>query len=405
MELYKALNFIKKHKTLIFLPIICFCHLLACFYADFWIVATIFSITLLSLSEFADIVYYTLFFQMFSSNGKFSVISTFTAAVFICIKYIYGVIKKKEKFYVVPFILTCIICLFGALRLTKPTTSGIYQGAALIAALFIIYFIFVYRDRLKISKCADFLIYGILASAGISLITMALDNFAELIVNISGKLHGIKLLTGNENSLSIYCSLALAGYVSNIINQKENIFKNIILGLVAIGFGLSTMSKCFLITCSFIILYLFFMMILKYKLKSFIFIAPAVLLLVVVSLSFNTPIEKILDRFVSEIDGQLSLSVITTGRSRLWTMYINEITSSIPQMLFGVGLFGKRLVRIGPHNLFIHILYRIGFIGIILLGILTYYYYKSSGKTLKPTLKNSLILLVFLMISMVESFL
>lgn len=405
MEIIKVVNFTKKYKTAIFLPIICLLHLLACFYYDLWIVATIFSVALLLISDFAHLIYYTIFFQMFSSCGDFSVISTFVASAVICVKYIIGLIKKTEKFYKIPFIITCIICLLGTIRSSNIDKAGVYQGASLAVALFLIYLLFVYRERFSVQKCADFLICGILATAGISLMTILFKTHVSKFVDVFGNLHRLRLLTGNENSLSIYCSLALSAFVSNIINGKGNIFKNIIFGLVAISFGLSTRSKCFLIVCVFILLYLFFMLIMNYKKKSVMFIAPAIIIIILMCLIFKSTIGATINRLLVQVNDEFSLSAFTTGRSNLWTMYINEITSSIPNMLVGVGLFSERLINIGPHNLYIHVLYRLGFIGIILLGVLAYYYYKDSDKKLKLTLKNSLILTVFLMIGMVESFL
>lgn len=405
MEIIKVVNFLKKHKTRIFLPIVCIMQLLTCFYSEFWIISTIFSVTLLCFSDFAHIIYYTIFFQTFSSCGDFSVINTFSAISIILIRYIIGLIKKTEKFYVMPFVITCLICIIGSLRFTDSSKLGLYQGSALISALFFFYLLFVYRDRFSVQKCADFLISGILVTAGISLSTILFKTHISKFVDVFGNLHRLKLLTGNENSLAIYCALALSSFVSSIINGKGNIFKNIIFGLTAIGFGLSTKSKCFLIVCAFIILYLFFMLIMNYKKKSLMFIAPAILLMTIMYFAFRSTIGAIIDRLLVRVDGEFSLSAFTTDRSKLWTIYLNEITSSIPNMLFGVGLFGKRLARIGPHNLYIHILYRLGFVGVVLLGILGYFYYKDSDKKVKLNLKNSLILVVFLMIGMVESFL
>ena len=99
MELSTVTTFLKKYKSYIFLPIICVLQLLACFYHDLWIVATVIAVALVVFSDFAHIIYYTLFFQMFSVLGHFSVILTFVASAVICIKYIIGLVKKTEKLY------------------------------------------------------------------------------------------------------------------------------------------------------------------------------------------------------------------------------------------------------------------------------------------------------------------
>ena len=403
MEFTKVINFIRKYKTAIFLPIICFLQFLASFYYDLWIVATVFSVTLLVISDFSEIIYYMLFFQMFSTCGDFSVISTFVASGLIILKYIIGLVKHTEKFYPMPFILTCLISLFFSSYLTKFDIHGLYQGSSFIVALFLVYLVFVYREKIKLQKCADFLICGILATASISFITLLFKNSSFNIFDGMEGWRRLKLLTENENSLSIYCSLTLSYYVSSIINGKGNLFKNITFSVVAIVFGLSTLSKCFLVICTFIILYLFFMLIWKYKLKSISFIIPTILLLALISFIFKGKISTTFGRFFTKI-GKFNFSDLTTGRSDLWTIYINKITSTIPNMLFGVGLFNERLIEIGPHNLLIHILYRMGFIGLIALCVLAYFYYRNSNKSLNITIKNCLPVLVFIMISLIESF-
>ena len=405
MEFSKVANIIKKYKSYIFLPIICILQLLACFYYDLWIVATCIAVALIIFSDFAHIIYYTLFFQMFSVLGNFSVITAFVASGSICLRYIIGIVKKTEKLYVLPLALTFFICLCFSIRHTKIDGAGIYQGCSLIVSLFFCYLLFVYRDRFKLSKCADFLICGILATLAISALSMLFDGSLLHIFNDFGSLRRLKLLTANENSLAIYCSLSLSIFVTRIILGRGRLIKNIIFGIIAISVGLSTLSKCFLIVCSFILIYLFVMLIWKHRLKSLYFIVPALAILFIMAIIFKTTIGNIISRIFTKIDEKLTLSEITTGRSDLWTLYLNNITSSIPNMLFGVGFFSERLASIGPHNLLIHLLYRMGFVGIFLLGILAYYYYRASDKSLKPTIYTAMPLFVFILISMVENFL
>lgn len=405
MESSKVWEFIQKYKSYIFLPIICALQCLACFYYDLWILATCVAVALIIISDFAHIIYYTLFFQMFSVLGKFSVIVTFFAAGVIFVKYITGLIKHTEKIYILPLVLTFFTCLVFSIRHTTIDGAGIYQGCSLIVALFLAYLVFVYRDRFKISKCADFLICGILATLAISAFNMLLDGSLFNVFHNFGALKRLKLLTANENSLSIYCSLALSIFITRIINGKGRLIKNILFAIIAMSVGLSTLSKCFLIVCLFMIVYLFIMLIWKHKLKSIYFILPAIAILFIMALIFKTTIGNIITRIFNKLDRELTLSVITTGRSDLWTIYLNKITSSIPNMLFGVGLFSERLINIGPHNLLIHLLYRMGFIGVFMIGLIAYAYYKASHKTLKPTIYTAMPVFVFILISMVENFL
>ena len=171
-----------------------------------------------------------------------------------------------------------------------------------------------------------YLVFGILTTALISLLTILFKTHHSHFVEIFGNLHRLKLLTGNENSLAIYCSIALSIYISNILTKKDHLVKNIILGLATLSFGISTRSKCFLIVCCFIMVYLFFMLIVKYKLKSFKFIIPTIALFVIFSLIFDGTIDATIKRFAVKVDEELSWNALTSGRSAVWTTYFNEIT-------------------------------------------------------------------------------
>lgn len=406
MELKQSINYVKKHKLQIFVPIILVALFLACFFNVFCYIAIGFAIALISISNFSEIIYYILFVQMFSAIGKFSVTCTFFGAALLCVKYIVGLIKKTEKFYKIPFILTCVICFLGSIHFNEIDAEGVYQGFSLIAALFLIYLLFVYRDKFKIKKCADYLVYGIIVSLAMSLLLMLFKGEHISISHpFNENLTRLKLLNDNENSLAIYCSLSLSIYVSTILSTRKDLLKNIIFGVLTLCIGLFTLSKCFLIICSFIILYLLVMLILKYKKQSLKIVLPILGLLCIIGFALHSRIFTIFERFFISFDEKLSLSTLTTGRSDLWTMYINEIRSSISNMVIGVGFFNKRVIGMGPHNLLIHLLYRMGFVGIIMLCILGFYYYQCSSKQHKLNFKNCLPLIVFILISMVENFL
>lgn len=59
---------------------------------------------------------------------------------------------------------------------------------------------------------------------------------------------------------------------------------------------------------------------------------------------------------------------LTTGRSELLIEYLTEITKSASTFFFGVGLSADILER-GTHNLFLEIVYYLGFIGLLLIVV------------------------------------
>ena len=405
MTITKAIEFFKNNKVKICLPLICVLQFLACFYYDLWIASSVVCVLLLMFSNFGEMIAYILFFQLFSTFGNFSKISVFASVILILIKYIYGLIRKTEKFYTFPFLLTTAICIFYSSFYYEINLTGIYQGFSLIAALYFIYLAFVYRKTINFQQCFEYLMWGIIASAAISLAATILDSTS--INPIVTGLSRMRLLTQNVNSLALYCSFASSYFIYALINRKGIFVKNVILLVFSILFGLSTKSKTYLIVCIVILLYLIFELIKKYKLSSFRFIAAFAILFGVIAIIFRDSISIIFDRFTTVYYSNTDhwLNNLTTGRYNIWLQYRDEIISTIPKLLFGVGFFNKRIIKIGPHSLPIHLVYRMGLVGVILLVFLFYSYYKSLGKRIRSNTKSFLPIFVFILISLVESFL
>lgn len=385
------------------MPIICVMQFLACFWYDLWIVSAVICVIMLLFSTFGEMIAYVLFFQMFSTFGYFSQVAIFASVAIILLKYIIGLIRKTERFYVVPFLATTAICIFYSSFHYEINASGVYQGFSLITALYFIYFAFTYRRTLNFQKWFEYLMYGILVSAALSAISLFFES--AVASPISSSFTRLKLLTKNENSLAIYCSLSLSYFVYAILNKKGNLIKNIIFAIFSIMFGFSTMSKTFLLVCIVIILYLFIFLIKKYKLSSIKIIFVISLVLGIICFIFRDFLLITYDRFSIVYLHDTWLNNITTGRYDIWMEYKEAIISSIPKLLFGVGFFNKRLIAIGPHSLPIHIVYRMGLVGVVLLGFLFYSYYKALGSKTQRQSKSFLPIFVLILISLVESFL
>lgn len=70
----------------------------------------------------------------------------------------------------------------------------------------------------------------------------------------------------------------------------------------------------------------------------------------------------VLDRFNS-----FSLDDITTGRTEQFKLYLEKITESIPNFLFGLGMDAE-ILRLGTHNLYLEIFYHLGLVGLVCFG-------------------------------------
>ena len=358
---------------------------------------------MLYFSTFGEMVAYVLFFQMFSTFGYFSETSIFASVLIVLVRYIIGLIRKTEKFYAVPFIVTTAICIFYSTFWYEISAAGILQGVSLITALYFVFFAFTYRRTLNFQMWFEYLMWGILATAALSyLSTLFVSSDIPIVATSISRL---KLFTQNENSLSIYCSLSLSYFVYALLNKKGNLIKNILFTIVSICFGFATYSKTFLLICIYIIAYLLIFLIRKYKIKSYKIVIAVSVLFGIICLMFKDTLLTTFDRFTIMYKGDHWLNNATTGRYDLWVEYKDAIISSIPKLLFGVGFFNKRLVSIGPHSLPIHIIYRMGLVGLILLAFLFYSYYKALGTRTQRKSKSFLPIIVLIMIGMVESFL
>ena len=162
------------------------------------------------------------------------------------------------------------------------------------------------------------------------------------------------------------------------------------------------MSKAFMLVCALFVIYAVIYMIIKLKKKSIKYIVPMVVAVALFCIVFKDLIVDILGRFTKFYKNGNILDKITTGRYSIWKKYIASTTSSVPMMLFGAGFFSERAVLIGPHNTYLHILYRVGFFGVILFGLIIYGYCKNSKSRLKITFSNCLPLLTWVFLSLEE---
>ena len=79
-----------------------------------------------------------------------------------------------------------------------------------------------------------------------------------------------------------------------------------------------------------------------------------------------------------------TLTNLTTGRSDLWMSYLTAWVSSVFKFLFGHGVCAQFLESVGMtavHNVYIEILYLIGFVGLVLIfGTMLILFIKTSKK-------------------------
>ena len=395
-------DFYNKHKAYIILITITALLFFAGLYDPLWIVACVFVFLFYLTCNFGEVLCYTLYFSLFSNIGTFYVYSLILGFVSIAGKYIWGLIKKREKFFALPFWLTTIIAVVFSCVHYKFDSLGFEQGLLAVALLYALYFAFVYKNQINTKRCFEFVVLGIICSLAVSAITLLFDNYACKIYYFDGQYKRLQLLCFHQNHLAMAAAFAISYYIYLIVNKKDNLWFNVSKIAFCLIVGLMTLSKAFMLVVIGFAIYIMIWLITKFKLKSLMFIVPAVVVCVVGCFVFKDLILKILDRFLAYNTEDSLFNRITTGRSSIWSRYLDAITSSVPKLLFGVGLFNSELLVEGTHNVLIHFVYRMGLVGLIMLGVLCYCYYVVSENKPKITFKNMLVFVTYLVFSMNE---
>lgn len=401
-SLKKIRDFCLKYNKIIFVAIITGLLFFANLFSPLWIVATVLTLAFYVFLNVGEIVAFCMYFNMFSGIETFYIASLLCGLAVIIAKYVIDLARKKTKVYVLPLTLTFLYIVTFSLINYGYDSNGALQGALIISLLIVSYLLFVYRKQINVDECFKALMLGVVVSTVLALLSMAIPNFAHKIYHFDGTYKRLKLLCLHQNHLAIICLFVMSYYVYKLVNKKGKTWANILFIVVLLALGLFTLSKAFIVVAAVIVLYAFISSIAIYKKKSLKIVIPCFIIMIAACFIAKDLVLKIIDRFVAYNKSSSFMSQITTGRSGIWYRYFNEISSSVQKLLFGVGLFSKELVKIGPHNVLVYFLYRSGLIGIILLAMIIWSYLRAYNGKLAISLKNCLPVIVFIVIAMEE---
>lgn len=398
----KAKEFFLKNNKFIFVAAISLLLFFANLFSPLWIVATVLTLAFYIFLNVGEIVAFSLYFNMFSGIETFYIASLLCGFAVIVTKYVIDLVKKRKKIHVLPLSITLTFIVLFSLINYGYDSNGALQGALIVSLLLVSYLLFVYRKQINVNESFRALILGIAVSTVLALVSMAIPNFAHKIYHFDGTYKRLKLLCLHQNHLAVICLFAMSYYAHKIINQKGKLWKNLSVLVVLLVIGLFTMSKAFIVVAAFIVLYLFVYLIVIYKKKSLKFVIPSLIALVIICFIAKDLVLKIINRFVAYNTTSSFINQITTGRSGIWYEYFTYVSSSVKKMMFGVGLFSKELISIGPHNVFVYFLYRSGLVGIIMLGVLIWSYLREYDGKFSIHFRNCLPILTFIIVAMEE---
>lgn len=372
-----------KHKLAISLFISTFFFAISAIWYPFTAIAAIFLTVVFMYSSFQEILCYLIYFMMFSRNTIFYVMIAIAAFVCIIFKFINDVIHKKVKTPLIPFIVTTVICVVFSLIHYSYKFDGVCQGLLIVGLFYLTYILFCYKKELDLNLFFNMLFLGILSSSVVSFILyiipgteflfynsgkFVLSSIKELLFLRDYKYTRLMLLSYHPNHLNCYClfimTYVIHEFINNRIKTKEEAVAYSFEFTVCLFVGFLTKSKAFLIAVSLVILYLVIYLILKYKKKSLRVVLPILGICALLSLCFYKTLWSIFERFFY-YSGDTLLSMITSGRSDIWGDYVDYILESPLRILFGSGICASDVVSIGPHNLFIALMFRFGIVGII----------------------------------------
>lgn len=193
-------------------------------------------------------------------------------------------------------------------------------------------------------------------------------------------------LMGDPNYYSVNMILA---FVMLLCLRKKG---KVSVGIFWVLYGLLTLFGFMTVSKSFMLMYMIIfvvtaMTVLKDKnpIENTLLMI-GVCAIMVVGLSKGGLISSVLERLTSASD----MHELTTGRSTIWGYYMELLRSDPSAMVFGTGLTNTLLHGKGTHNIYLEVVYYLGFAGILLLGLAIYFCLKRKGEKEKKTGFNKL---------------
>ena len=173
-------------------------------------------------------------------------------------------------------------------------------------------------------------------------------------------------LQGNPNYYTLDITILLAALIVMVYGKVAPRFYAIYLVVLSI-FGLMSVSKSFLV-CWVLLLIIWFLLSMRQGVgKVFKFLMIFLIGGAVVYYFAYDAISSYLFRFAEDSGG--TLGDITTGRTDIWKVYIDEILNDFKILLFGNGLNTVGMRGKGTHNTFLESIFSLGIFGTTLFLI------------------------------------
>ncbi len=316
---------------------------------------------------FPCIMYMSLYMQLVNVIELFTILVCLSFTIILIKQIIYlnknKLLNKYSKilFY---YLLLLVIPLFYSIFINNKLSVQFIYYLNMINILLLIYL----NKNLLNKQLILMYSYGIIVSSSLSILLY----FAGL--------HYFPFYGGARftaylplcNTLGAVCVLCIALIYMLIANNKIRLRQGVALISLLSLIGMITFSKNFFITYVIVMLVILFNTFKgsKHKKRLIVFSLMTMLLLSPVVLIY---LIKMFDRFFVEHNYYANIiDTLTTGRLDKWIIYLTPFVSSIPSILFGVGICYKYPTMYSSHSIYVGYLSRMGIWGFILLSCFVY---------------------------------
>lgn len=172
-------------------------------------------------------------------------------------------------------------------------------------------------------------------------------------------------LYGDPNYYSITLMLLLCAIIVLYLKSEINIVKSVILSGIIIYFAVQTLSKSAILMLAFPAFFLIYVLLKKRKyFLAFIGIGLGIVFFIMLKSNRIPFLSLALERFSN------NTTDITSGRTAIWSKYLNYFIENPLVVLFGRSVLYNELNGHVPHNTYFDIIYQLGILGGFILIII-----------------------------------
>ena len=313
------------------------------------------------------------------SPSLFSVYSLATIEIFL--KYLVKH-KKIQKKVLLPAIALGVLTLLSKLLHGYSLSASYFMFFGMLLTFPLLAFLVREKTDFEIAAC--FFACGIILATLLSMAYGTNPNMIQYIKVIEYSNLGVTRLCGfygDPNFYAAQVATALGALLLVIFKGSKRKVINIILSVVLVFCGATSLSKSFLI-CLVVLLVLWIISMLP-KTPAKAFSALLVICVLGGAVVLSGVADDLWGQYLARFGGASDISSLTTGRTDFWAEYLKYFWEHPLSFLFGQGYTSVLVATYGSsHNTILQAIYQFGVVGtvILLVWIIAFENRSSKGK-------------------------